>query len=644
MTKLPKTQPVARESASIPEDQLSCLRTCFPEAFTEGKVDMTKLQDTLGDIVETSPERYSFTWAGKKEAIRILQTPSRATLIPSKQESVEFDDTKNLFIEGDNLEVLKLLYKSYFGRVKMIYIDPPYNTGKDFIYPDNYTDSLDTYLKLTGQKDSEGNMLTSNPETSGRYHSSWLSMMYPRLFLARQLLKDDGAIFVSIDEHEMHNLRFLMDEIFGEENLVACLAIVNNMKGRNDKKNIATAHEYLYIYAKSEESFDSFGLPLTEEQLKQYKYTDQNNERYALRDLRKRGRPDRREDRPNMYFPIYFNPKTKHLSLTQESDVDIEITPKRGDGTDGRWRWGKDTVRANLDILEARYSKKKNRWDIDHRVPLNPPVVSDSEIADEEDDDDDALFERTSKSKSFWWGGEISSDVGKREFKELFPGIDFDYPKSPHYISRMLSMATKPGDTILDFFAGSCPTAQAIIAKNRNEDDKRKFIAVQLPEPTNLNGFGTIAEIGKERIRRALKKYKSKDGFKVFKLAISNYRSWTGTKERDADALTKQMEAFNDPLVEGWKPDNVLYEVAIKEGFSLNIQTEHIKAVKAQEVQRVTDPDREQSFYLCLDDRLNIDTLAPLKLTQNDLFICRDVALDDTAAANLALQCRLKTI
>src|SRR5947209_4012492 len=214
---------VETASPDLLTEQVEQLKRIFPQVFSEGKIDFTKLRATLGDAVDTQPERYSFTWAGKRESIQLLQTPSAATLVPAKEESINFDDTQNLFIEGDNLEVLKLLYKSYSGRIKMIYIDPPYNTGSDFLYPDDFAHPLDTYLKLTEQKDARGNLLTSNPETSGRYHSAWLSMMYPRLYLARQLLQEDGVIFVSIDDHEVSNLRELMNQVFGEENFVTTI-------------------------------------------------------------------------------------------------------------------------------------------------------------------------------------------------------------------------------------------------------------------------------------------------------------------------------------------------------------------------------------------------------------------------------------
>ncbi|MBL7183418.1 MAG: site-specific DNA-methyltransferase [Anaerolineae bacterium] len=238
-------EPIQKETANITEEQHARLKELFPQAFTEGRVDWDRLRAALGDLVDDSPERYTFTWAGKRDAIRLLQTPTCATLVPCREESVNFDTTPHLFIEGDNLEVLKLLYKPYFGRVKMIYIGPPYNTGKEFIYPDNYADPLATYLQLTGQQDAAGNLLTSNPETSGRYHSAWLSMMYPRLFLARQLLREDGVIFVSIDDHEVHNLRLLMNEVFGEENFVSTIIWEKKYAPQNDARWLSDNHDYI---------------------------------------------------------------------------------------------------------------------------------------------------------------------------------------------------------------------------------------------------------------------------------------------------------------------------------------------------------------------------------------------------------------
>jgi len=256
-----KVEHVAGTSGDVLEVQIARLRSLFPDAFVEGKIDFDKLRTTLGASAESGPGRFNFSWAGKDDAIALLQTPSQATLIPCPAESINFENTSNAFIEGDNLEVLKLLFKPYFGRVKLIYIDPPYNTGQDFVYPDNYADPLKAYLQFTGQVDTEGNLLTSNPETSGRYHSAWLSMMYPRLFLGRQLLSDDGLIFVSVDDHEMHHLRILMNEIFGEENRVECFIWKKSYGGGAKEKYAVTQREYVLLYAKDLASIEDLWLP-----------------------------------------------------------------------------------------------------------------------------------------------------------------------------------------------------------------------------------------------------------------------------------------------------------------------------------------------------------------------------------------------
>src|SRR6202166_491886 len=245
-----KREHVALTSGDVSEGQVARVRELFPEVFVEGKIDFDKLKITLGAAAESGPGRFHFSWAGKDDAVSLLQTPSAGTLVPCPEESLNFETTGNVFIEGDNLEVLKLLFKPYFGRVKLIYIDPPYNTGQDFVYPDNYADPLKTYLQITGQADAEGNLLTSNPETSGRYHSTWLSMIYPRLFLARQLLSDDGVIFVSIDDHEVDHLRMLMNEIYGEENRIECFIWKKSYGGGAKEKYAVTQHEYVLLYAK----------------------------------------------------------------------------------------------------------------------------------------------------------------------------------------------------------------------------------------------------------------------------------------------------------------------------------------------------------------------------------------------------------
>ena len=584
-TKMKKMTKENGRSLNIVEQNIKQLKGLFPDLFSEGKIQFKKLQALLGDYVDEDEENYNFTWHGKKQAGRLAQTPSVGTLRFCKEKSIDPNATQNLFIEGDNLEVLKLLQKSYHRQVKMIYIDPPYNTGKEFIYPDKFQDNLDTYLKYTGQVDDGGRKYSVNSDTSGRYHTNWLNMMYPRLKLARNLLSDDGVIFISIDDHEQVNLKKLCDEIFGEENLVSNLCIINNMKGRNDKINIATAHEYLLIYQKN--NFVSKGIPLTDDQLKEYKFLDENGEKYALRDLRKRGRPDRREDRPNMYFPIFFNKTHNICSLTKSSKQDIEIVPLRGDITDGRWRWGKETVEANIDILHAKYSEKKDRWDIQHRVYLNPNVRSDPD--DEEADDDDKGIQRTSKPKSFWWGGELSTDVANREFKKLFPGLNPDYPKSPYYIQKLLHMATDDNDIVLDFFAGYSTTAHAVMHLNAEENSTRRYIMVQLPERlspdvseqketyeyTKKNNIEpTISAVSMERIKRAkaevLNMYPNclgDFGFKMFKLDTSNIKRW----EADFDTLKEDMVRAVEYIKPDRSSEDILYELLLKYGLDLAV-------------------------------------------------------------------------
>ncbi len=587
----------------------------MPQAFTEGKIDLEKLRATLGDLADDRLERYSFSWAGKRDAIRLLQAPSRATLIPARDESLDFDATQNLFIEGDNLEVLKLLYKPYFGRVKMIYIDPPYNTGNDFVYPDNFADPLDTYLQLTGQKDSAGNLLTSNPETGGRYHSAWLSMMYPRLFLARQLLREDGVIFVSIDDHEVHNLRLLMNEIFGEENFVDCVVWQKKVSPSNDAKWFSSDHDYLVVYAKSKDIWRPQRLKRTEKQKGYYKNPDNdprgdwNSATYTCNKSK--------QQRPHLYYPI-INPNTGQEIWPRETAV---------------WAYSRE---------ENKKHAEENRiyWGVDGKAKM-PRMKT-------------FLFDaKDVVPRSIWPYSEVGhTQEATQEFMSFFPKGGFDSPKPSRLIKRVLQLSSNSNDIVLDFFAGSCTAAQAVLELNREDGGNRRFIMVQLPEPTGNQQFPTIAEIGKERIRRVAARMKKERegqmpldkpadlGFKVFKLASSNYKPWDGAQP-DAAAYARQAELFADPLVEGWRPENVLYEVALKEGYGLNVQVEET-VVKG--VQRVTDPDKGQSFYLTLAGKIVLKDLRPLDLKKDDLFICRDAALDDEAAANLALQCRLKTI
>ena len=627
------------KSMSISDEKKAQLKQLFPEVFSENKVDFERLKLVLGENIETGKERYGMTWAGKNNCFKIIQKPSEGTLKPCVAESVNFERTENIFIEGDNLEVLKLLQKSYYAKVKLIYIDPPYNTGNEFIYPDNFSESLDTYLKYTGQKDAEGKKFSTNVETDGRFHSKWINMMYPRLYLAKNLLRSDGAICVSVDDHEISNLKKICDEIFGEEKHVATITVINNMKGRNDKANVATCHEYLVIYGNID--FTSYGLPLSDEQLEQYKFTDENGKKYALRDLRKRGRPDRREDRPNMFFPVFFNQKKKSCSLKKQNADDVEIVPLRGDGSDGRWRWGLDRVTKNISFLHPKYNDSKKRWSIEHRVYLDTTVVADDEDDDVQTDlenvNDDAVevddgdqdFSRTSKSKSFWWGGEISTDVANRAFKRQFDGLNPDYPKSPYFIERILNMCTKPGDLVLDFFAGYCTTADAVNHLNATTDGGRKFICVQLPEKIQeksefrKKGYNTIADVAKERIRRVINKIKDEIpeskadlGFKVFKLSQSNFKIWETDHEQN---IPENLKLYADHIDPNAKQEDLLYEILLNSRLELTTKVEKVN-VCGQEVFSVEDG----TVFVYLGDSITKELTYAIAEKVPLRFICLD--------------------
>lgn len=586
-------------SQTIQKERIKILQSLMPEVFDEGKIDWEKLKATLGEEVNFANERYVLNWAGKSDAFRIMQQPSSATLVPCREESVDFDRTENIFIEGENMEVLKVLQKSYFGKVKMVYIDPPYNTGNDsFIYPDKFSETKEEYLKRVGDKDEEGymtreGMFRKNSKENGQYHSNWLNMMMPRLYLAKSLLREDGVIFISIDDNEVHNLRLLMNEIFGEENFVAQITIVNNPKGRNDDKHFATCNEYALVYGKHD--YSSHGLPLTDEQKSQFNLIDEQGNKYQMRDLRKRGNGDRREDRPNMYFPIYYNETEQRVSLEKHEDW-IEIYPIKGDGSEGRWRWGKERVRENLSLLQPKKVKNGTKWGIDYKVFLNQAL---NPFGQDESD------EKVSKPKTIWEDSDISSDLARRTLKLLFEGNLFDFPKSVELIKRFAQIGSDKDSIIVDFFAGSATTAHAVMQLNKEDGGHRKFICVQLPELCDEKseaykaGFKTIAEIGKERIRRAGAKIRAEVeaeqakrkgqfefeedqaiempdlGFKVFKLSESNFKQWREIKGSYKEEWKQQMLDFINPVAENATTDNMVYELLLKSGKSLNSAIEH---------------------------------------------------------------------
>jgi adenine-specific DNA-methyltransferase len=664
MTSEKKSEPERLDLRSLApsEERQAEIARLFPEARTEGgKIDFEQLKRALGQTVDAGKERYGLLWPGKAECFKTIQAPSIATLRPAPHESVNFDATENLIIEGDNLEVLKLLQKSYLGKVKMIYIDPPYNTGSDFIYPDNFAESLQTYLEYTGQADAAGRKFGTNTEADGRFHSKWLSMMYPRIYLARNLLRQDGSIFISIDDTEVDNLRMLCNEIFGPENFCAQISVINNLKGRNSKKNIATCHEFLLIYSKSDAT-KLGGLPLTPQQRAQFKYQDERKEFYALRDLRKRGGPDRREDRPNMAFSIFFNPTNKRCSLERTSKQDIEVVPTRGDDSPGRWRWGKKRVSEALHLLQPRQASKGGRWDVDVRFYLKPDVspLSDGTDDDEVDEDDtegqDDPLERSAKPKSFWTGPELSSDAGKRSFKALLPDCNYDYPKAVDFIKRCINIGLNEDEIILDFFAGSGTTAQAVLELNADDNGGRRFVLVQLPETTGNPKYPNEAEIVKERTRRVIKQLNDENnskldlkggsqkqdrGFRVFRLAESNFQTWDADSARDSRALVRQLELHVDHLRKGRNAPDFLYEILLKSGFPLTALVERL-TLAGKTIFGVAGG----ALLICLDRDLTLELVRVMADRKPERVVCLDegFAGNDQLKTNAVQTFKIKNI
>jgi adenine-specific DNA-methyltransferase len=549
MKKLdPKTDGATPDSA---EQNIEKLKALFPDVFTEGKIDFDTLRETLGDYTDDRPERYSFTWNGKSRARRIAQTPSAGTLRPFPEESVNWDTTQNLFIEGDNLEVLKLLQKSYHKKIKMIYIDPPYNTGRDFIYPDDFKDNIRNYMEQTGQVDDEGRKMSVNAEMSGRYHTNWLNMMYPRLKLARNLLRDDGAIFISIDENELHNLCMLCNEVLGEENFVECLVYDKKAapKGVPPTNMIVGVHEYILCYSRSD-VFSFNGVP---------------------RSMSGFANPDNDPRGP------WRNTNIK--STVKDGSESFEITdPETGNAFSDTWAHSKgelDRMIAEKRLLfpkDANGQVRKKEFFSEFKNE-NIPIKSSLGLYD---------AQKTTE-----------------QLTRLMNGKFFLNPKSQDLMHDLVSYVTAKDDTVLDYFSGACTTAHAILDLNREDSGNRKFIMVQLPEPCDDKsealkaGFMTIADIGKERIRRVIKKLESEQeeraeeaegklprasdnpveldlGFKVFKLDASNIKPW----DADFDNLEKALW----DAVENIKPDrseaDVLYELLIKYGLDLAVPIE----------------------------------------------------------------------
>lgn len=581
-------------ASAVPTDErLAVLRVTFPEVFRDAKVDLDALRRSLGDWVDPGAERFGLTWPGKAECMRVIQEPSVGTLVPMPAQSVDWDITQNVIIEGENLEVLKLLQKAYYGTVKLIYIDPPYNTGKEFIYPDNFREGLADYLRYSGQVDEEGFKLSANSETDGRYHSKWLSMMYPRLFLARNLLREDGVIFVSIDDHEVHNLRALMNEIFGEENFIATLAVQLNPRGRNLNPFVAQTHEYVMVFARDANTEAMFGLDKDDRMSSEYRLSDETGQ-YREIELRNRNPRFNSATRPGLFYPIWVDPGSGSVSV-DEDPVHVEaVLPRDSEGRESCWTWSPQRLRQGLDIVHAR--RVGDGWRVFRRDYL---FDADGEIA-------------KTLPKSLWVDASLNNDLGKKAIRDLLGEVEFDFPKSPDLIRQILRIGSRGADIVLDFFGGSGTTAEAVFRQNLEDGAQRSFVVVQLPEPIGSEDSGrTLATLTKERVAAAgaavaaaqppLGSSSPDTGHRSYRLERSNFTVWdsatTGVGE-----LEEQLIMSVEHLVEGAAEQSMLTELLLKAGYPLTSPV--------QEVDFAGVPGfavAEGALLVCLSNELSIE-------------------------------------
>ncbi len=650
--------------ATLDQERIDTLKSLLPEAVADGKFNFDTLRDLLADAVEDDfqdAEHFGLTWPGKRESRRLAALPSKGTLAPVPGEGVDEEKTENIFIEGENLEVLKILKKSYAGKIKMVYIDPPYNTGQDFIYKDDYSEPLESYLRRTGQADEEGKLLVSNTKADGRFHSNWLSMIYPRLKLARELLRDDGAIFVSIDDNEVHNLRQVMNEVFGEDNFIAELVWQKSKKG--DAKLVSKTHEYVMIFGKSKETLIDRGnwrrkKPGADEVLAQYeefkrKHRSNHNEiseamrewysSLAKDDPRRAHQHYRWSDARGLYFADNFAGPDDGRKSRPRYDIPHPVTGKPCKKPSTGWRWEEERTNQALSLDPPLIHFGPDETTIPCRksylFEINvEPITS--------------VFYRDGRAATL----EVESLVGK--------GL-FDFPKNADVIKDFLQVMHDPDAIILDCFAGSGSTAQAVMQLNNDDQSYRRFICVQLPEPLDeerrekYTAFRTLADVAVERIRQASEKIRQRDrnklaldgyspdsGFRVLKLTSSNFRRWQDQEEENVGGLILQAEQKAlTPLIDGAKEADVLTEIALLEGFALSAKQPRAEAFTRNKVTCITDSFNAHQLYVCLDRELWEETIDQVEqLPTESVFYCFDNALSDAAKIQLAESCRVVTI
>ncbi len=643
-------------SLDISAENRTRLKALFPAVFTETRndkgdlvesIDFEKLKTELGafsDLFESRRERYGMDWPGKKEALRLIQTPSAAALKPCREESVNFDTTENLFIEGDNLEVLKLLQNSYYGEVKVIEIDPPYNTGKEFIYPDNFSESLETYLEYAGLIDGDGKKFSTNTANEGRFHTKWLNMMYPRLYLARNLLKDDGVIFIHIDDNEMSNLRKLCDEIFGEDNFVSTLVWEKKKKGTFLSNTITSVKEYIHVYAKNKPAFNGLIGEINSE-TETYPCINASNKR-DVRSIQPGIKSLYREKNFTMKSGERISDTTMDLLLLSdlvikngilESELKIE----------GNWRY----TQANMSEYAKNAELYITRDLYLRRIVSDPREKTLKDLLSRTGDDENASHREINLNNLFadGWG---SNEDGEEELRQIMNAQGLmDFPK-PRKLIEKLAVSVRDSDSIiLDFFAGSATTAHAVLDLNKQDGGNRKFIMVQLPEPCGEDseafkaGYKTIADIGKERIRRVIKKIEKEQitqdkknaeslpgmvkeqsaidiGFKVLKLNKSNFKPWRKLDpSAPVEKIEKQLELHIDHINPEATPEDLLYEILLKTGFQPTEKIE-TKIIAGKNVFSVSGG----ALLFCLEKPVTKELIDAVAEAEPVQFICLDSA------------------
>lgn len=626
-------QQVPPTTLNLHTDVARKLADLLPGVVADGKINVAALLAELGDDAATGTERFGLFWPGKTQAIRAAQTPTTATLAPDRDNSLNWDTTGNVVIEGDNLEVLKVLQKHYYGKIKMIYIDPPYNTGNDFVYSDDYADPIGTYLERTGQSDTEGK-LSTNTESDGRFHSNWLNMMYPRLKLARNLLAQDGVIFVSVDDGERENLLSIMKEIFAEDNHLASITTIVKTEGRR-YGHFAKTHEYLIVFARnaSEVELNELEVPG-----KVFKYSDRAGG-FNLRELRNQNvRAFNSQNRPNLRYPFYCDPALVNdnglIPASLDDSLPVKVEAITVNELESVWRWGKDKALGEISELVIRKGS----------------------------DDIFRVYQKVRKleetPKTVWVDKEFISNKGTKQVDSLIGSKIFDFPKPLGLMLQIMRIGSRSDDLVLDFFAGSGTTAHAVMALNAEDGGNRRCISVQLPEPTDENsearkaGYANIAEITRERIRRAGAKILEEEsakldgraesldvGFRAYKLVDTNFAKWRADSSLSKEELAVLFAGMGESVDDDARPEALLTEVLLKLGFSL---TEQVERMDVAGLEAFSVADGLLVAYLNEHVKPTLEQLrAMVALEPGRLVVLEDAFQgDDVLKTNLVQECR----